>query len=330
MANFNTSGSLNIRALFDLNLARALFNLNLALPPGQALNADSVGSSRQQQLSRALDKGSFEARRAGLTPADQAQLLSECCAGSYNFLEAVPNKQLGKAMDGPEFCCTLAERLCVKTLAEDQWCPLCDEILDSRLRHPCRCVAGGEKTIRHHKARNLVYQDAVGACMNPELEKSDLLLPARPDDIDAGRRRPADVYVPLGWNGTPMALDFAVTCPTRQEGIAAASTGHLAAAKAYSTHKRNYLDTASQCQRSGVEFVPMVAESTGAWSDEARAVFHFICQRRSRWSGRSEEVLFQDLLQRLSVAIRSANARAVLRRVGELGDRLQEDAAAES
>ena len=141
-------------------------------------------------------------------------------------------------------------------------------------------------------------------------------------------RRPADVYLPIGWNGTPMALDFAITSPTRTEYVAVAATHTLTAAKAYSSHKRNYLDTANQCQRNGVEFVPIVAESTGAWSDEARAALRFICQARSRWSGRPEDALFQELVQRLCVAIRSSNARATLRRVGELGDRLADDAAA--
>ena len=121
-----------------------------------------------------------------------------------------------------------------------------------------------------------------------------------------------------------MALDFAITSPTRTIGVAEASQGSLAAAETYSTHKRTYLDTAEQCRRSGVEFVPVVAETTGAWSKEALAVFHHICQAKSRWSGRAESDLFQELLQQLSVAIRSTNARAVLRRIGDIADRLED------
>ena len=130
------------------------------------------------------------------------------------------------------------------------------------------------------------------------------------------------MYLPKGWNGSPLALDFAITDPTKVGDIAEAASVPLSAANAYSSHKRTYLDTAEQCRRSGVEFIPMVAESTGAWSKEALAMLHHICQSKSRWTGRKEEGIFQELVQQLSVAIRSTNARAILRRVGEIADRL--------
>ena len=73
-----------------------------------------------------------------------------------------------------------------------------------------------------------------------------------------------------------MALDLAVTAPTRQDIVVEAARTPLAATTDYSARKRTFLDTASQCQRSGLEFVPLVAESTGSWSVEAIGFFRFL------------------------------------------------------
>ena len=159
--------------------------------------------------------------------------------------------------------------------------------------------------------------------MNPDLEKGDFLMPARPGDLDVEKRRPADIYIPTGWNADPMALDFAITSPTRPDIIAEAAIKPLTAASCYSSFKRTYLDTASQCRRVGVDFLPLVAESTGAWTDEALAFFHHVCTIRSRWSHQPEAALFHELMQELSVVIRSTNDRGVLRRMGELAARLE-------
>jgi hypothetical protein len=298
--------------------ALALALLNAALPQGAQVSPEALIGIRQQVVSRALDNARFAELLASMPVSDRAQLLSECGLGAYGFLQAVPNPKLGLAMDPDTFCCSVAERLCMQILPADDWCPLCDAVMDQKLRHAHMCVAGGERTARHHGARNIVFQAARASCLNPELEKSNILLPARPDDDDASRRRPADVYIPTGWNGPAMALDLAVTAPTRQDIVVEAARTPLAAATDYSAHKRTFLDTASQCQRSGLEFVPLVAESTGSWSVEAIGFFRFLCKTRSRWCGRDPGELLQELLQQLSVSIRTANARAVRRRMGEM------------
>ena len=89
----------------------------------------------------------------------------------------------------------------------------------------------------------------------------------------------------------------------------------------FTLYKRTYLDTESQCRRNGVAFLPTVAESTGAWTPEALGMLKMICKTRNRWTGSPEAELMEGLLRELSVAIRTANAKAILRRVGELGNR---------
>ena len=115
-----------------------------------------------------------------------------------------------------------------------------------------------------------------------------------------------------------MALDFAVTSSTQAGIVREAAKHSLAAAAAYSTTKRNFRNTASLCQSVGVEFQPLVAETTGAWSEEALQCFSRLAKARSCWSLRTKAELKQELLQQLSVAVRSANSAAALRRLEAL------------
>ena len=43
----------------------------------------------------------------------------------------------------------------------------------------------------------------------------------------------------------------------------------MAAATAYSHTKRLHANTEAECEAAGLVFIPMVAETTGAWSTEA-------------------------------------------------------------
>ena len=105
--------------------------------------------------------------------------------------------------------------------------------MDSYGYHAGLCVAGGDRVVRHNGVRNGVFRTAKSAALRPELEKAQLLLPPRPDQTADARRRPADVYLPAWLNGSPAALDFAVTAPQRQEYVLQAAMQPLHAASAY-------------------------------------------------------------------------------------------------
>jgi hypothetical protein len=93
-----------------------------------------------------------------------------------------------------------------------------------------------------------------------------------------------------------------------------------AAATAYETHKRNHLNTDVECTRQGVTFIPMVAESSGGWGPEGLKTLRQLAKTAAANSGRSDDVTMGQLLQRLCVVIRSAKARAILRRAGHSQD----------
>ena len=173
------------------------------------------------------------------------------------------------------------------------------------------CNAGGDRTLRHNALRDYIYNFAKRAGLNPEREKQGLLLPT---DGSNTRRRPADVYLPRWIRGSPAALDFAVTAPQRQEILGTSSKQAMAAADEYVCFKREHLDTDRLCREAGVEFLPMVIESTGAWAGDSEAVLVQLAAAAAANSGRKTAEVMRELLQGASRRVRAANARAELRR----------------
>ena len=115
------------------------------------------------------------------------------------------------------------------------------------------------------------------ARLRPEIEKPGLLMPS-PEQPDADRRRPADLYVPSWQNGVPAAFDFAITSPVRQDMVALAAESLGAAARAYEQTKRSFLNTADDCQRQGFSFIPVVAEPSAGWGPSALWVFKIVAK----------------------------------------------------
>ena len=95
------------------------------------------------------------------------------------------------------------------------------------------------------------------------------------------------------------------------------TAGH--AASQYEGHKRAHLDTEEDCRQQGILFVPLVAETSGGWGESAIGTFTKwakLASRRGLQPAASKAILPQ-YLETLCVAIRSAKARAVLRRGGD-------------
>jgi len=147
---------------------------------------------------------------------DQATLTSECQVGAKEFWQVIPSTALGLAVPAEDLVNGTRQRLCMLESPEDDWCPLCDQVLDARGHHPRTCCAGGDRTRRHNATRNKGFNFAKSAGCNPELEKSNLLLPSKPEDTTNTLRRPADVFLPTWTHGLPAALDFAITAPQRR------------------------------------------------------------------------------------------------------------------
>ena len=211
-----------------------------------------------------------------------------------------------------EFVCELKTRLLMDHYAQDNWCPACDCILDKKGRHAQLCASSGDRTRRHNSIRNRFCPFMEAAHLHPELEKPGLLMPS-PDQPGADRRRPADVYVPSWQHGAPAAFDFAITSPARQDIVVAAAESN-AAARAYEQAKRLYLNTADDCQRQGINFIPMVGEPSGGWGPSAMWVFKTVSKAIANTCGVDAMTVQREHRQALGILLRQANARAIFRR----------------
>ena len=288
------------------DVAAALSELNAHLSPACHLTSAGALALSQRELSQRIDAASWGSQLDTATPVDKATLLSEATPGARAFLTCVPSGRT--KMEPAVFNAELRARLRVPESGADTWCPKCDAILDTYGHHAGMCMAGGGRVLRHNALRDLVFSWCERGCLRPEREKVGLLLPQRPDDVRSARRRPADVFLPA-FLGRPTAIDFAITAPQRLDVLG--SQGGASAASVYTDHKKRHLDTAAACAAQHVEFLPLVAETTGAWAPEAAKALDHI----SRAAGASHG---STLLQEACVLIRTWRARAALRRRAEL------------
>ena len=158
-------------------LGHAVASLKAAFLPEDRAVFDADSPPRQQALSRCLDNAAHLEYFATLSHDDRATLLSEMLRGASAFLEAIPSKQDGLAWEPAEFVIELQQRLLLPVLSEENWCPLCDGVMDTKAHHARCCVAGGERTTRHHAVRNEGGQFAAAASLHPAVEKPGLLPP---------------------------------------------------------------------------------------------------------------------------------------------------------
>ena len=275
---------------------------------------DTALASKQKVLTSGSDEASWQRHLTIASVTARAVLRSEAEPGARAFLAAVPG---GKTrMESAAFIVELRQRLAVPDATSDTWCPQCQGVLDTHSLHAGTCSAGGERTQRHHALRDTLYAWTARAGLQPERERPGLLLPQRPEEARVTARRPADIYLP-SFQGSPVALDLAIVAPQRQETLAQAAQGALAAASSYTQTKETHLDTARLCSAQGVRFKPMVAEATGAWARDASAVLLAVSKAVAVRSGEDPSMLHAQLLQELSVTARGQRARAVLRRRAE-------------
>ena len=162
-------------------------------------------------------------------------------------------------------------RLRLPVASSEGYCPFCDGVADRFRDHARICPCGGDRCTTS-VLRTLLAERAAAAGLSPEIEKPDLL-PARPAELGAceagaaassssNGRRPADVFVPNWGLHGPAVFDLAVTSGLRCGASASSAADGSHACAAYEKRKRAHLDTATLCQQQGLQFVPLIAESS--------------------------------------------------------------------
>ncbi|CAK9032862.1 Nipped-B-like protein B [Durusdinium trenchii] len=284
------------------------------LAPPNAADPSSVSArSRSIRSAPGSDNG-----RVGVANRDQAEGASPHCQNQalqlfdlkiQTAFSSITGLHLtGSSWAGLGLCRSwgaeqLVDPAYVAAVVVDPACTQATAALNANLLHP---LAPG--------AALSLKQKALG---KPTLLRSEAEPGARAFLAATQNRRPADIFLP-SLHGSPAALDLAITAPQRQDVVVQGAAAALAAATAYAASKAACLNTAHLCSQQGVQFVPLVAESTGAWERAAsQLLLQIACSAAAR-TGDDSATLHSDLLQELSVIIRSHRARAAPRRRAEL------------
>ena len=97
--------------------------------------------------------------------------------------------------------------------------------------------------------------------------------------------------------GKPAALDVSITSPLNP--LTLLEAGVLAKSAAQVTEARKHQANDPKCLELGWVCVPMVAESYGAWGDEASSIISSIASRLATSTCKSKSVVLNDIYARL-------------------------------
>ena len=209
--------------------------------------------------------------------------------------------------------------------------PLCFGVMDRWGVHAECCMGGGDKTEIHHCVRNRLYRQSRFANFGPQLEKGvDRVLGLDSDgrENDRGRERPADVLLVrardlhTGVQGRVegrVALDVGIVCPQSASHRAIAARENLGAAEAYVRHKCSRNDMEAKCRAAGVVFQPMIFESLGGVSIEAKGVIKSINNAVAENVDSPVSEIAQQFWWGVSVDIQKAQHKALAKRTLGLG-----------
>ena len=155
--------------------------------------------------------------------------------------------------------------------------------------------------------RDAIFSAAQSAALGPTKE-GRFLLPGTD-------RRPADVLIPYWVGGRDAALDVTVINPLQTATLAgAASNPGSALSVAYA---RKMTSAGEQCQRQGLAFIPMAAESLGAWHEVAVGEVKKLGTALARNTGQEESEAISQLFQKISIILMKGNSNLFVNRMDE-------------
>jgi len=109
-----------------------------------------------------------------------------CREKCSSWVSDMPSYGSGLEWDNEQFRCLCRWRLGLKQ-SDVGSCAYCAGQMSPKGRHALVC-RGGDLVGRHHNIRDVIYQIARDACLNPVKEKGDIL-------GDEPGKRPGDVYL---------------------------------------------------------------------------------------------------------------------------------------
>ena len=124
--------------------------------------------------------------------------------------------------------------------------------------------------------------------------------------------RPADLLLTNWTIGKTAAFDISVTSPLNTLTLMEARVS--AGSTALATECRKHRANDAKCKELGWLCVPLVAETYGAWGNEAVEAFSQLASRLATLTCRPKSTVLRDIYGRLNLHLVRANATAILTR----------------
>ena len=289
------------------NLSPQLLAAISAAQGEEALEADLVGLN-QHQLSSKVDLHQRAQLIDGIEEEEVrevARISSLSLPHAGDWLNTAPLTALGLHLRPSEFVLAVKYRLGMPVYDRAGPCPACLRPSDALGDHAMCCGSGGERISRHNALRDAIFDTAASAGLAP-VKEGRFLLPG-------ADRRPADVLVPHWAGGRDVALDVTVVHPTQAATMPnAATTPGFALSFAYD---RKIRGAEEDCQRQGIAFIPMVAESFGGWHTAAEREVKKLGAALARHTGQEEGQATGHLWGRLGILLQRGNAALLANRI---------------
>jgi len=182
-------------------------------------------------------------------------------------------------------------------------------------------MSGGDANLRHNENRDTIHAQCKAAGARPELEKARVLA-GLVQERDLAGRRPADtllrcrggVKTKRGRKLPQVALDIGFVNPQAMVHLKEGAKETLGAAKDYTATKRNKDGTDDLCARAGVDYQPIVWETTGGLAPEAADTLRSLNRLVAVNTNTPLGEVARRFWQRVSVDLQKANHRAFAKR----------------
>uniref|UniRef100_A0A1X7UQ21 Uncharacterized protein n=1 Tax=Amphimedon queenslandica TaxID=400682 RepID=A0A1X7UQ21_AMPQE len=152
--------------------------------------------------------------------------------------------------------------------------------------------------LRHNCLCDILFTACRTAALSPRKEVPSL--------IPGSASGPADVFLPVRNQGKPAALDVSIISPLQFLVVdeAAVSQGY---ATSYDERRKRRAHE-GDCAEVGVEFVPLLVETLGGWSEDAISLIREVGQLQAHQLGQLPSSITGHLFQRLAVSLWRGNA----------------------
>jgi hypothetical protein len=280
--------------------ASAVLDFNSRVSDDNAIGED--GTPKQRDLSGHIEDAALASLiKSASSVFHKARLRSVSSGSAGHWANTVPSRTLGLAFTDAEFIALITWWLGVPMPAGNV-CPTCKKhVVDVHGYHQLTCRWAGSLGVRHNAIRDTLAKAMRAAGWSVATEVN--ILPT-------GQQRAADI---LRRSDMPVAYDVAITHGLQPSYIDdTAASGPTAADKYAETHKTSKYK--ARAAKEGVNFVPLVCDAHGNWTSQALLVFKEVTRDIAARVGCTPGRQLQHLLQRLSVLLQRANARALLLR----------------